>query len=213
MSNAGNMRHEELLSEYSKIIDEIMQKIELRNTLLICVYTASVAVLGFSLGNDGEDETAALALLPILMVIPLSFRVGYYRDAIAKLSAYLIEFIEPKFPEVNWETRNDCALRLHTLKSNNDFVRLVQRLLNSARYIDFPIICVICIGVFVYKGGLSQPHGCALLLAASALTFFEFILIIYFNSILKNRDSWRDTWIRVKIAEAARTRFASRHMP
>lgn len=88
---------EELLLEYQSIREEILQKIELRNTLLACAYTATGVILSFAVGSG----SSALALLPILLIIPCTMRIGYYRDATARLAAYQMVFIEPLLSGVN----------------------------------------------------------------------------------------------------------------
>lgn len=202
MDDIKQLRHDGLLAEYNSLRTEIMQKIELRNTLLICVYTASTAFLGFALANDRRPGQAFLALLPILVVIPVSLRVGYYRNAIAKLSAYQMVFLVPELNGIGWELRNDSALK--KVESGEFGGKLVARSrdwLNGVRYIDFPVICLICFLVFVYRGGLDEPFGWVFAIAAGVAAAFELAYIFRINRINDQKDTWYVRWERVREEE------------
>ncbi len=95
--------HDNVIKEYEDIRGEIKQKIELHNSLIMFMITTVVAVLAFAVQGDNS----ILYLLPFGIIIPTSMRITYYRTAMAKLSAYIIVYIENKIKGLNWETRNN----------------------------------------------------------------------------------------------------------
>ena len=52
-----------LLFEYEMLRDEIAQKIELRNTLLVAMYTITVAILAFASTGEGREHPIIFLLL------------------------------------------------------------------------------------------------------------------------------------------------------
>ena len=46
-------------------------------------------------------------------------RIAYYRKATAKISAYMIVFLEPKLNERSWETRN-----IQFIRKNNEKIKV-----------------------------------------------------------------------------------------
>ena len=90
--------HDNVIKEYEDIRGEIKQKIELHNSLIMFMITTVVAVLAFAVQGDNS----ILYLLPFGIIIPTSMRITYYRTAMAKLSAYIIVYIENKIKGLNW---------------------------------------------------------------------------------------------------------------
>lgn len=93
---------ENIIREYETLREEIKQKIELHNSLITFMITTVVAILAFAL----ESNNTLLYLLPFCVIISISMRIAYYMEAIVKLSAYIIIYIEDKIEGLNWETRN-----------------------------------------------------------------------------------------------------------
>ena len=94
-----------ILKEFDYLKNEINQKIILHNNLLTFTITTVVAILSFALGAKNKVNPH-LFLMPFCILIPMSVRISYYRFAMAKLSAYIIVFLEEQIPEIKWETRN-----------------------------------------------------------------------------------------------------------
>ena len=179
----------------------------MRNTLLISVYTLTVAILGFSLGGEAWSlsSAASLSLLPMVVVVPVSLRVGYYRDAIAKLSAYQVVFLEPELDGINWETRNNMVSSMRRMNNRREKI-LAKRSnwLNVTRYSDFPLICLPRIPVFVSTGGLDGVSGVALAIIAVVILIFEIGFIHRSNNINAIKSDWCKRWNEVKLAERKR---------
>lgn len=109
---------ENKLIEYNLLRTEINQKIELHNTLLTFTLTTVVAILTFILAQD-QPFNPLLFLLPFCILIPMSMRIAYYRSAMARLSAYMIVFLEPCMPGINWETRNINIVHIISTPNSN----------------------------------------------------------------------------------------------
>ena len=195
-----------LLFEYEMLRDEIAQKIELRNTLLVAMYTITVAILAFACTGEGREHPI-ICLLPMLVVLPLSMRIAYYRDAIAKLSAYMVVFLEPRIAGVCWETRNDCLLRLMG-KGRFRHLRtsLTTRVFQMARYLDFFFVNVICIVLFVSYGGAGLPGGGWMCAGALALAAIGLLAAVASHAIEGRRDDWVRRWELVRAGEGERRR-------
>ena len=81
---------------------EIDKKISLQNNLLAFMITATLTVLTIAV----KYENPLLYLFPFFIIIPVTNRIAYYRKAIAKISSYMIVFLEPKLDGISWETHN-----------------------------------------------------------------------------------------------------------
>lgn len=96
------MDKELICKEYEMLHGEIEKKIELQNNLLIFMVTAT--------GTAVQSKNLLLYLFPFFIIIPTMNRITYYRKAIARISAYMIVFLEPKLNGISWET---CNLQLN----------------------------------------------------------------------------------------------------
>lgn len=142
-----------VLEEYKMLKEEINQKIGYQNTLLTFTDTAVVSIIAIitAVENPLPPE---VYLIPLIIIVPMMFRVAYYRDAVAKISAYLSVFLEPKLSPISWETRQltlgddfDSIRKKQAKNVNSDqlFFRGAQR------YYDFIILAIICYGIFLCK--------------------------------------------------------------
>ena len=194
-ANRNSDEREGILLEYQSIRSEILQKIELRNTLLACAYTVTTAILAIAVNvKDG----AMIALLPIPLVMAVTVRMGYYRDATARLSAYLIVFVEPQ-SGLHWEGRNaEVINRLHEEKAFSSRSAFFGHVNELFRYIDLPFLCVVCLLVSYQLGQLNDSGNCLLFGLAAACTFSEAVVVLASRFIGKPRDKWRERWEALK---------------
>ena len=191
---------ESFLAEHSTIREEILQKIELHNTLIIYAYTITVALLAIGATiNEGGAEIPGIYLLPILAMPSLSIRVAYYRDAVAKLSAYLIVFIEPMLPGMGWEGRN--ALLSEEMRKEDKYSRSL--LLSDLRYFDYPVICLVCLVLYLFSVETYTHIAIGLAVLGFVLTVVEFIISLSMNRITSKRSKWEVRWRKVQKKEAA----------
>ena len=91
-----------IYKEYEMLRQEIDKKISLQNNLLAFMITATLTVLTIAV----KYENPLLYLFPFFIIIPVTNRIAYYRKAIAKISSYMIVFLEPKLDGISWETHN-----------------------------------------------------------------------------------------------------------
>ena len=126
------MEEELIYKEYDMLHQEIEQKISLQNNLLIFMITTTVTIITLAIKSD----SLLLYLFPFFIIIPITSRIAYYRMAMAKISAYMIVFLEPKLNGISWETRNVQFLRRYNSGKRND--RKIQ-----LDYYECPVLGVI----------------------------------------------------------------------
>lgn len=195
-ANKDSDEREGILLEYQSIRSEILQKIELRSTLLACAYTVTTAILAIAVSMG---KNAMIALLPIPLVMAVTMRMGYYQDAIARLSAYLIVFIEPQISGLRWEGRNAKVIeRFHAEKASSSSSAFFGRAKELFRYIDPPFLCVVCLLVSYQLGKLSGSGNCLLFGTAAACTVAEAVVVLAGRLIGKPRDKWEERWKTLK---------------
>ena len=85
------MNNELICKEYEMLHGEI----ELQNNLLIFMVTATVTIITIAV----KSKNLLLYLFPFFIIIPTMNRIAYYKKAIARISAYMIVFLEPKLNE------------------------------------------------------------------------------------------------------------------
>lgn len=62
-----------MIKEYESLRNEILQKIQLTNTLLNFAVTTAVAILAFAV--ESKNKNAFLFLVPFCVLIPISVRI------------------------------------------------------------------------------------------------------------------------------------------
>lgn len=194
----------ECLCEYRELRAEMLQKIEMCNTLLTFMYTCTVTILGVS----ASIQNPFVSLIPLLIIIPTSSRIAYYRESSAKMAAYQIVFIETELDGIRWEGRNarvndyvgraKCGCRF---KIFSDFRNACGGVSKALHYYDFPILCGICLLMFLLFGGANDGPGVAVSTASAIVTFAEFILSHVNRSMRDARNMWVLYWSRIKIEE------------
>lgn len=191
--SVGRIR-EEALREYGELRAEMLQKIDLHNKLLLFIYTSTAALLGVA----ASMNNAYVCLVPIPMVLLISLRIAYYRDATAKLAAYQIVFIEPLLEGIKWEGRNASQA-----SAAQEAGQGTSWLVGKLRYWDFPFICLTCFLVYLLMGGWDLPHRLLVLHGAVAAIAFEVLVSWSIHSIEPAKRRWADRWEAVKRAERA----------
>lgn len=201
-NNTQNSHYSMLLHEYDMVRSEIIQKIELRSNLLAVMYSSTIAILALSV-TKYLVETPYACLLPILIVIPISIRVAYYQEAIAKLSAYQIVFLEPELDGVQWETRNDRALKaMQSEGFDESWAGWANVIVYWFRYFDYSFICVLCLVLFFLLGGCREPYGCVATIGCMVVAVFELFLSVICRMIIPQKGSWVKRWKRIRDMES-----------
>lgn len=188
-----------VLEEYKMLKEEINQKIGYQNTLLTFTDTAVVSIIAIitAVENPLPPE---VYLIPLIIIVPMMFRVAYYRDAVAKISAYLSVFLEPKLSPISWETRQltlgddfDSIRKKQAKNVNSDqlFFRGAQR------YYDFIILAIICYGIFFVQMVCTMPFNlinsirCVWVLPVEIAIFWRASKTL---NLSKSRILWENFW-------------------
>jgi len=174
-----------IIKEYEELRGEVKQKIELHNSLITFMITTVVAVLAFAL----ESDNSLLFLLPFGIIIPISMRVTYYREAMVKLSAYIIIFIEDKIEGLNWETRNTQLININHNNLYDNFT--------ISHYFEGIILSIVCYVLFFVdflKENIMCFQTIVYLVIPFLLVIWEIVItkrIITFNN---QKNEWIKKW-------------------
>ncbi|MBQ7266477.1 MAG: hypothetical protein IJS61_10340 [Firmicutes bacterium] len=140
--------------EYDYLRAEINQKIELHNKLIMFTITSAVAVLAFIFESPNQEHDLIVYLIPWFIILPMSNRVAYYRNAMAKISAYMIVFLEKEEKSMNWETRNQQLTK--PLEKHNIFKRKTNLLLKDCECL---IVGIACYFLYLYMFSKEATHN------------------------------------------------------
>lgn len=183
---------ENKIKEYDMLREEIMQKIELHNNLLIFTITTCVAILSFAFSQNN----AFLYLIPFCVVIPMSLRIAYYLSAMVKLSSYMIVFLEEGDCGYNWETLNKAFTNNRiTQKKNGIFDFTVQR------YYEFIILSLVCYILYIINYVQNNQFDILMalnLLWPMLLVIFEAYITKRLNSFDKEKNEKVQEWQKLK---------------
>lgn len=210
VKNGSNLLHQEIpeksnsvqMKEYELLKSEIMQKIQMQNTLVASMVTAVVAVLAFSLKET--ELNPWMFLIPQFIIIPISNRYAYYRKNIAKISSYMIYYLEKDHLGFQWETRNrEMEIHCNENKAFGAFIRNSEFLAMSVVSAGFNIVVMFQgislespIKSIIYA--LSQDYLKILNLALIVLSIaVELYITIDMSNIRKKRDNSVFDWAEI----------------
>lgn len=179
------------IKEYDILRNEIIQKIELHNTLLTFTITTTVAVLALALAQ----KSSILYLIPYCILIPMSMRIAYYRTAMSKLSAYMIVFLEKNIDGIKWETRN---ARLISIESRRRIKGL--RNFTMLRYYECLILAIACYVLYFWdyiKDKTISPLVVINALWPMLFVVLELLITKHINSIDNKKDYWIQRWTKI----------------
>lgn len=181
-----------LIKEYEELRNEVRQKIELHNSLITFMITTVVAALAFSVGKN----ITLLYLLPFCIIIPISMRVAYYRTTMAKLSAYIIVYLECRVDGLAWETRN---ANLMAESKNSLYGRLT-----TYHYYEGMIFSIACYLMFAWdymKDKAINLHTVVWLIIPFLFVIWEAIITNKILSFEKEKNNWIEKWNNQKLSE------------
>lgn len=124
-SNSQNEKISEKEKIYFALRDEVRDNQRQENTMIIFAYTVVATLLGFAF----KDNKWA-AMIAMLFTIPVSYRIGRFRDSIAYLSTYMYKFLEPhlgftwEIDHRSYREKNPTSKRLLYTVSRCDFIIL-----------------------------------------------------------------------------------------
>ena len=89
------------LEEYKMLRDEIQSCIERDNSLATFMVTAVATILTVAI--SANLQVPFLFLISFCIIIPFSARLAHYKSNVARISAYMIVYLEPKM-SIKYET-------------------------------------------------------------------------------------------------------------
>jgi hypothetical protein len=183
-----------LYNEYKFLRDEIHYYINLNTTLTTFSITVVAGIIALGVNN----KNAFIFLLSFIIIIPLFYRIQYNKDAISRLSAYLIVFIEPKIHEINWETIN--AESVETINKGNKGVYNISRII---RYNEFTLLAFASSSLFIFTCLHDKNCYSLVEIIASIISMLTTLGIAYStykgNQTAKNKERHIDDWKIIKL--------------
>ena len=144
-----------------------------------------------------ESKNSLLYLFPFFIIIPIMNRIAYYRKATAKISAYMIVFLESKLNEISWETRNIQFIRKNNEeKGNKSKIKL--------DYYECPILSGICYFLYVYNCKAYKLRDFQDFVKMAGPLFLIFIVIYLthrINELDKDREVMINSWKNIEVME------------
>ena len=189
------------IKEYEFLRTEINQKIKLHNNLLTFTITTTVAILAIA----ASECRIFLNLLPFAIIIPMSMRIKYYRSAMAKLSSYMIVFIEKEVDGLNWETRNSLLIN-NTLNRGSKKDKNIMLL----KYHECMLLSFACYIIFFFEymndiiseiatnSEINIKAVAFILLSPLLLVVWEFQITKQINLMDEMRQYWIVQWSKIK---------------
>ena len=120
--------------------------------------------------------------------------------AMAKISAYMIVFLEPKLNGISWETRNVQFLRRYNSGKRND--RKIQ-----LDYYECPVLGVICYWLYLLNYeqlNINNLKGGIMIFGPALLVFMVIHMTYKINSLDRSREKMIDAWRKIESEEKLR---------
>ena len=128
---------ESKLEEYKMLREEIQNCVERDNTLVTFMVTAVSTILTFAI--TANLQVPFLFLISFCIIIPFTGRISHYKTNVARISSYLIVFLEPEM-DIKYETRNSMVKSAKSkisklLVAMRNYVGLLLGILSYAIYL------------------------------------------------------------------------------
>lgn len=184
-----------ILKEYEMLRQEIDQKMELHNTLLTFTITSTILVLTVA----ASEKVTILYLFPFCVIIPMSLRIAYYRKAMAKLSAYMIVFLEPTLKDMNWESRNYAFSKQYGGLSSEKHKFQIS-------YFECLVLGCVCYALYLLNYFPFECEKITFIMVLGAI--WPIILLVWIaqitykmNRVDKDRNEFIEKWNNIKTSE------------
>ncbi|MCL2404368.1 MAG: hypothetical protein FWC92_02345 [Defluviitaleaceae bacterium] len=182
-----------IFNEYKFLRDEIMMLFQIRNTLTTFTITTVIVILALSV----NIENYLVALLPFLIIVPICLRTIYYGYAMMKLAAYIVVFLEPKLPEIQWETRNAITMP-HIRKMKGETLYNIS---TTIRYHEFTILSFMTSVTFYFISYISDSMLLnwynPINMLPIVITIFIFIATIYGRKSERIKQFYVDNYMKL----------------
>lgn len=181
---------EENLEEYKMLRDEMQNCIERDNTLTTFMVTAVATILTFAI--SANLQVPFLFLISFCIIIPFTARIAHYKGNVARISAYIIVFLETEM-NIKYETRNILAKPEKTKKS--------KLLISMRNYIGFwlgLISYAVYVAEYINNIGIQGFWNIVFCITPVVLLILTIFLDKKIDSLPKERKRWIETWENLK---------------
>lgn len=127
------MSKDALIAEYNSVRNTIFELDKRIDNLTLYSVIATATLLGFALDN----ESAYLYILPLAIIIPLSYNVLGLHNQILNTGTYISVVIESKDENLNWETFLKKKRKVEKTRK-----RIFKRM---SHYLIFDLLAVLCV--------------------------------------------------------------------
>lgn len=172
---------------YKQLTEEIMYNNSKQDTYTNYAYfiVAAVWTATFTSGISW------LVLIPLIILLPISFRIADSRYSIALISSYIKNYLDPKF-SINWQTKR--------MKYNEKYKN--KRIIYHGSKFDIPIMKVICIGIFWFMRYNQKAllihnqlwYSIALLVIQVVIILFDFFVCLKYSNMNKMKKELINNW-------------------
>lgn len=181
---------EENLEEYKMLRDEMQNCIERDNTLTTFMVTAVATILTFAI--SANLQVPFLFLISFCIIIPFTARIAHYKGNVARISAYIIVFLETEM-NIKYETRNILAKPEKTKKS--------KLLISMRNYIGFWLVLIsyaVYVAEYINNIGIQEFWNIVFCIIPVVLLILTIFLDKKIDSLPKERKRWIETWENLK---------------
>lgn len=185
--------------EYDILRHEIDEKLAMHNTLLTFTITSTIVILTVAV----SEEEPILYLFPFCIIIPMAGRIAHYQKTTAKLSAYMIAFLEPKLKDIKWESRNYMFSEQYGGISR----RRKKFKLNCFECFTLSVVCYLLYLSNYIPSILNQSEAlsiCIVIEATYPMIFVFWVLLLTFkmSRMDKDRQELLKIWNEIKDEES-----------
>lgn len=174
---------------YFSLREEIKDNQRQENTMIIFAYTVVATLLGFAF----KDNKWA-AMIAMVFIIPVSYRIGRFRDSIAYLSTYMRIFLEPDL-EFTWE-EDHCRYRKKN-PTQKSFLYKISRC-------DFIILSLASVATFWILNGFNAIHKSCIWTFITAgvqvlMLVITIISTVRYSDVDKLKKSKFEKWNKINV--------------
>lgn len=181
---------EELLEEYKMLKDEIQNCVERDNSLSTFMVTAVATILTFAI--SANLQLPFLFLISFCIIIPFSARIAHYKGNVARISAYIIVYLESEL-NIKYETRNIQVKNPNSKKSKllismRNYVGLWLGIISYAIYLE----------EYIQKIGLNNIFDFIFCVLPVLLLILTFIIDRKIDNVPATRNIWLELFKKNK---------------
>lgn len=185
---------ENKLEEYKLLKEEIQNCVERDNNLATFMVTAVSTILTFAV--SANLQVPFLFLISFCILIPFTSRISHYKTNVARISAYIIVFLE-KDLGISYEDRNS-KVKFKKTKSS----KLLGALRNYIGFLLGVLSYVIYVVEYYNKLGLSNILDYLLCILPVSLLVLLFFMNKKIDSVPQEKKKWIEAWTKLKEEKA-----------